>query len=84
MIRELGPRVIGVEPLENYRLLIIWSNGEKREFDVTRLLSYEPFRPLQNEEVFRSVQVKYGSIFWDDNMDYCPDTLYINSNPVKL
>jgi len=28
-----GPRITAVEPLDNYQLLLTWTNGEKRIID---------------------------------------------------
>ena len=79
----LGPRVSAVSPMSNYELLLTFDNGEKRIFDVKPLLSMKVFKPLQNNTFFKSVKVAYGSVLWPNDIDYCPDTLYSESTPVK-
>lgn len=79
----LGPRVTAVSPLEDYKLLLTFNNGERRMFDAKPLLSMKVFKPLQNKHFFKSVKVSYGSIWWPQDIDYCPDTLYAESTPVN-
>lgn len=78
----LGPRVTQATPLADYKLLIVFDNGEKRIFDAKPLLSYPCFKPLVNESFFKTVKVAFGSIAWPGDIDYCPDTLYLESMPV--
>ena len=75
----LGPRVITVVPMDDFRLLLTFNNGEKRVFDVKPLFSLNAFRSLQNKVFFDTVKVAYGSVLWPNNIDYCPDTLYAES-----
>jgi hypothetical protein len=41
------------------------------------------FNSLQSKAFFESVRVAYGSILWPNNIDYCPDTLYLESRPIS-
>lgn len=77
----LGPRVASVLPLEDYKLLLSFTNGEKRIFDAKPLLSLKPFKPLQSNQLFKAVKLAYGSVLWPNDIDYCPDTLYAESVP---
>jgi hypothetical protein len=76
---ELGPRVKNVTALSNFRLLIFWDNGEERIFDAKGLLQMRVFAPLRDEDFFKAVEVRHGSILWPNDIDYCPDTLYLES-----
>jgi hypothetical protein len=78
---KLGPRVVEVLALENYKLLLTFNNKEKRIFDASKLLGFKAFKPLNNIEFFKSVSVKYGTVAWANDIDYCPDTLYAESSP---
>ncbi|GBU21465.1 hypothetical protein R80B4_01356 [Fibrobacteres bacterium R8-0-B4] len=78
----LGPRVVGVEPLHGYRLLLTWDNGERRVFDASRLLGLPAFKLLNSPVFFNTVTVQYGSVAWPKDIDYCPGTLYMESVPV--
>ena len=77
----LGPRVVAVTPDANYVLHITFDNGEKRRFDAAPLLKFPAFSRLQTESFFRQVKPAYGTILWPNDIDYCPDTLYAQSQP---
>ena len=78
----LSPRVVSAKPLPDWTLALSFSNGETRSFDVKPLLKYPAFRPLQDEALFRSVRVAFGTVCWPGDIDYCPDTLYDQSMPM--
>jgi hypothetical protein len=67
---------------DNYTLILIFNNGEKRLFDVKPYLKKGIFKQLQKLELFNSVKAYNGTIQWSNEADLCPDTLYLNSNPV--
>ena len=75
----LGPRVVSVRPLADYKLALTFNNGEHRTFDASPLLDVPAFRPLRSETFFNMVRVQYGTVCWPGDIDYCPDTLYAQS-----
>jgi len=75
----LGPRVLTVVPMDDFKLLLTFNNGEKRVFDAKPLFLLNAFRALQNKAFFETVKVAYGSVVWENDIDYCPDTLYAES-----
>ncbi len=77
----LGPRVTSVSPATNFTLIITFTNKEKRIFDAKPLLSYPAFQPLHDISFFNKVTVDHGTITWPNDIDYCPDTLYLESKP---
>ena len=78
---KLGPRVVEVLALDDYKLLLTFNNNEKRIFDASKLLDFKAFKPLNNIEFFKSVSVKYVTVTWANDIDYCQDTLYAESLP---
>lgn len=80
----LGPRVVSVEPMDNYILKIYFNNNEIRLFDVKKIYNMACFLPLKQKAFFDTVHVSFGSIAWDNDIDYCPDTLYEESLPFVL
>ena len=78
----LGPRVTSVIPTDDYNLYLTFSGGEQRIFDAQQLLDLPAFKPLANSTFFKSVKVSHGTIMWPQDIDYCPDTLYIESVPI--
>ena len=75
----MNPRVKAVKALADYRLLLTFSNNEEKIFDVKPYLSYGVFNELKNAEIFNSVRVVDGTIQWINDADFCPDTLYLES-----
>ena len=69
--------------MEDYRLFLTFTNGERRIFDAKPLFSCGVFSSLQNRFFFESVKAAYGSILWPNDIDYCPDTLYAESVPAS-
>jgi hypothetical protein len=76
----MNPRVINVKPEKDFCLLLSFSNGEVKKFDVKPYLTVGIFRELQNLSIFNSVKPFLGSVQWANGADLCPDTLYLESN----
>lgn len=75
----MNPRVVSVTPTDNYTLLLVFSNGERRRYDCSGLLEFGVFRELRDTNYFRQVNVLDGTVVWPHEQDICPDTLYLNS-----
>lgn len=80
----MNPRVKIVKPQKDYKLYLEFDNGEVKVFDVKPFLSKGIFKELLNPEIFNSVQVTDGSVQWNNEADFCPDTLYLESASVTL
>lgn len=50
---------------------------------MTPLLSIGVFRELRDPAAFKSVRVAMGAIGWSGGQDLGPDTLYLDSVPVR-
>jgi len=74
---------IDVEPIKPYKLLITFSNEERRVFDVTPYLTDSFYAPLRDPTVFDTVKVNPISLEWIGGIDMCPDELYCNSVPIQ-
>ena len=79
----MNPRVKEVEVLENYKLLLTFKNGEKKIYDMNKLLKNDFFKNIRNMENFKKVKVVDGfTIGWESGEDVDPDELYINSKTI--
>ena len=56
--------IIKVEPIEDYKLLITFENGEKRVKDMKQYLEKGIFKKLKDKEYFKQVKILYGAISW--------------------
>lgn len=79
----MRPKVINVEPLENYRLFLTFSSGEKKIYDMSYWLDKPMFKELKNVDLFKTVKVSGLSIEWLHGQDLCPDELYEDSIAVN-
>ena len=75
----MNPRVKEVYPLDNYQLRLIFTNGEEKVFDTKPYLDKGVFQQLKDPKEFKSVRPFMGSILWNNDIDLCPDTLYLES-----
>jgi len=61
----------------DYKLLITFSNGESKYFDMKPYLHYPVFRKLENPGYFSLASVDYGTVVWPGDIDIAPETLFI-------
>ncbi len=83
---EYGPEpypaeVTAVEPLDNYKLRVILSDGRKGIFDVSPYLNSDFFRELKDMRYFRRVYVDYGTVVWPHEQDIAPETIGFELQP---
>jgi Protein of unknown function (DUF2442) len=75
----MNPRIINVEPLENYKLKLKFTDNSIREFDMTPYLTYPAFEDLKEETLFKKASIFLGTVKWNEEIDMSPDTLFIDS-----
>ncbi len=75
----MNPRVKDVSAISDYRLKIIFSNGEEGIYDCSHLLDFGVFRELKEVTYFNKVTALDGTAVWPHDQDICPDTLYLDS-----
>lgn len=80
---ELVPEieVSSIKNLEDGIMLVEFSTGETRLFDVTSLLDKgSAFAPLAQEENRKTAKVTHGFVSWlNGEIDIAPETLYVES-----
>ncbi len=72
----LRPTAVEVTPLDNYRVLIKFDNGEKKLFDVKPYIFGSWYGELNDKSYFKAVAVDGFTIVWPNGQDICPDDLY--------
>jgi len=75
----MNPRIKEVTPTENFKLKLLFSNGEQGLYDCSELLNFGVFKELQDRNYFNQVKVLDGTVVWPHEQDICPDTLYLDS-----
>ena len=76
------PKAVEVTPLPDYRLKVLFDNGERRSFDVKPYIKGEWFSELLDPKVFNAVRVDGLSVAWPDGQDIAPDCLYVNGDVI--
>ena len=72
------PDIIDACAGDDYRLLITFADGQRREVDISTMVPFEGvFAPLQDRGYFASVTVnsELGTVVWPNGADLCPDVL---------
>lgn len=75
----MNPRVVSVQPVEDFRLALVFDDQQCRLFDCRPLLSLGVFSQLSDPEYFRKVRAFNGTVVWPHEQDICPDTLFEDS-----
>lgn len=70
------PNVVSVKPIEDYNIIVTFSNGEVKLFDVKPYIKGEWFGKLKNIELFKTVRPCGDSVEWADGQDIAPHELY--------
>lgn len=79
----MNPRIKTVIYKKPYRLILSFTNGEQKEFDLSPYLSYPVYKNLKDESFCSKVKVIDGTIAWNDEIDFDPDTLYLESKSMR-
>ena len=72
---------VAVTPLEDHVLLVVFSNDERRLFDVKPYITGSWYGKLADEGFFKTVRIAGGTVEWADGQDIAPHELYELSVP---
>lgn len=75
----MPPRPKNVEVLENYKLKILFDNGEEKIYDMTKKIKEKFYKSLLDINYFKSVKVSGITLEWKNGEDIDPNELYENS-----
>jgi len=76
--KELPPKPVEVKALQGYRLWIKYSDGVEGVVDLSELVGKGVFARWENYQDFQKVHIgPGGEIAWDEEVDLCPDALYL-------
>lgn len=69
-------RVVDVDYLKDYELLLRFSDGVRKRVDLRPHLVGEVFAPLLDRQKFIQYGLTYTTIEWDNGADLAPEFLY--------
>jgi hypothetical protein len=72
------PRVIDAKYVDNYTLLLRFSEGSEGEVDFEQELDGEIFEPLKDISYFKNFTVnqELHTVVWPNGADFAPEFLY--------
>jgi hypothetical protein len=68
-------KIISVDPMEDYKLRIEFSNGRKGIFDVSPYIEKGVFVELKDRTYFRCVRPAFGGVMWPHEQDFSAETI---------
>ena len=71
--------VTKVKAVDGYQLLLTFSNGETRLFDMKPFLNKGIFKELRDIKMFRTAHVSFDTVEWNNDADIDPEVLYAGS-----
>ena len=70
---------IRVEPRPGYRIWLEYSDGVAGEVDLSDMAGRRVFRAWNEPGYFERAHIaSSGAIAWDENLDLCPESLYMD------
>ena len=75
-------QVDSVKADSDFCLLLTFTDGARRRFDMRPYLHFPVFQRLENPGYFALARVDYGTVTWPGEIDIAPETLYVKSIPV--
>ena len=71
-------RIVKAEAQEDYRVAISFGDGTQGTVDLSSLAGRGVFALWDDYAEFRKVEVgENGELVWSDQIDLCPDSLYL-------
>ena len=75
----MNPRAKNISYQSPYNLIVTFTNGEVKIFDLQPYLNYPVYEELKNESYCSKATVENGTVVWNDEIDIDPDRLYLES-----
>ena len=75
----MNPRARHIKPLPDFTMIITFINGETKVFDFKPYLQLPIYKDLYDVTLFMQAKVINGILVWTDEIDFCPDRLYLES-----
>lgn len=72
-------KTISAKPLDNYKVAVVFNNGQRGIFDCKYLLDYEMSASLADYSLFNQVRVEHGTLCWPNDIDVAPETVWKES-----
>ncbi len=73
-------KIVSVKVVGELSLLVIFSSGEERVFDMSYLMKHPVYKKLEDYALFKTVYIENGVLVWDNGkIDIAPEEVYKES-----
>jgi len=72
-------KVIAATANDDFTLTLEFNDGSMRRFDATPYLEVGIFRELKDLNYFKNIRLAFGTVQWQNEQDFAPETLYLES-----
>lgn len=80
----ITPDILEVKALDNYKLYLIFGNGEEKIFDMKSIInSSKMYFRLMDKKYFQNIKTRRDTVEWENGEDVAPEELYHNSVTVN-
>lgn len=69
-------KTISARPLPDYKVAVVFNNGQSGIFDCKYLLNYEASASLADYGIFNQVRAEHGTLCWPNDIDVAPETVW--------
>ena len=77
-------KISEVKVLEGYRLELVFDGGARGVVDLSDLVGKGVFALWYDHHAFEQVRIgSFGELVWGDQVDLCPDALYLRATGKK-
>ena len=77
-------KICKVKVLQGYRLELAFDNGVSGVVDLSDLVGKGVFALWRDRHAFEQVRIgSFGELAWGDQIDLCPDSLYLKATGKK-
>ena|SRR6266496_3829396 len=71
-------KITAFKVLDNYRVWLRFDDGVEGEVDFSRKPHTGVYAPWEDYGFFRRARIgEFGQLCWDDQLDFCPDALWL-------
>ena len=71
-------KITAFKVLDDYRVWLRFDDGVEGEVDFSHKPLTGVYAPWQDYDFFRQARIgEFGELCWDDQLDFCPDALWL-------
>jgi hypothetical protein len=69
-------KVLEAKANDDFSLTLKFDDGSKKRFDAKPYLDKGIFKELKNLDYFKNIKIVFGTVQWQNEQDFAPETLY--------